>query len=202
MPDPSRATGPTGQAGFSLMELLVVISIVAILIGILMPVLSAARVRASKVTCMANLRQVGVGIQAYVNANKDHFPRARYMPPPFLSADSDPPLNTLLDFHLLDAAQGKAREVYKCPSDSQVFALGGMSYMYQTAQGGSTLPEFFLVKYFNWPASRIVLSRDFDGGTFDLDGGGQVSVGAFHALRNLLFADGHVGNYDSSSLPE
>lgn len=182
--------------GFTLMELLVVISIIVILIGLLMPALSAARARASKVSCMANLRQVGIGIQAYVDNNKDHYPRARYMPPPFLSADSDPPLNSLLDFYLVNSAEGKGREVYHCPSDDQVFALSGMSYIYQTAQGGSTLPEFFLVKYFNWPASKIVLSRDFDGGTFDIEGGQQVTVGPFHVLRNLLFADGHVGNFE------
>ncbi len=182
-------------AGFTLMELLVVISIIAILVGILLPVLSAARARASKVACMANLRQVGIGIQSYVAANRDHYPRARYMPPPFLSADPDPPLNTLLDFHLLDGSQGRAREVYKCPSDSQAFALSGMSYMYQTGQGGDTLPEFFLVKYFNWPASKIVISRDFDGGTFDIETG-QLTINAFHISRNLLFADGHVGNFE------
>jgi len=183
------------KRGFTLLELLVVISIIGILVGILLPVLSAARSRASKVACMANLRQVGMGIQSYVAANKDFYPRARYMPPPFLSADPDPPLNTLIDFYLLNGSEGKAREVYKCPSDSQAFALSGMSYMYQTGQGGDTFAEFFLVKYFNWPASKIVIARDFDGGTFDIEGG-QVTINAFHISRNLLFADGHVGNFE------
>jgi len=185
----------SGRRAFTLLELLVVISIIGILIGILLPVLSAARTHANKVACMANLRQIGIGIQAYVDGNKGHYPRARYMPPPFYSSDPDPALNSLLDFYLVDSAEGKAREVYKCPSDSQVFALSGMSYMYQTGQGGPTLPEFILVKLLNWPASKIVLSRDFDGGTFELESG-QITVGVFHRSRNLLFADGHVGDFE------
>lgn len=183
--------------GFTLMELLVVISIIAILIGILLPVLSAARSRANKVACMANLRQVGIGIQAYVAGSKEYYPKAKYMPDPFLSADPDPALNTFLDFYLVDSsAQGKGREVYHCPSDSQVFALSGMSYMYQASQLGDKFEDFFLVKYINLPASKIVIARDFDGGTFDLAPSGDITVDTFHLLRNLLFADGHVGNFN------
>lgn len=181
-------------SAFTLMELLVVIFIIGLLTGILLPTLSAARARANKVACMANLRQVGIGIQAYVDGNKDHYPAARYMPPPFLSVDENPPLNKYLDFYLVHADQGKGREVYRCPSDKTVFDLSGMSYMYQAEQGGSKLSEFFLVKYFNLPTSEIMISRDFDGGTFDVESG-QVTVDTFHRLRNLLFADGHVGNF-------
>lgn len=189
-------TTPRPVHGFSLIELLVVISIIAILIGILLPVLSAARARANKVACMSNLRQVGIGIQAYVAGNKEYYPKAKYMPEPFLSADPDPALNTFLDFYLIDSnPDGKGREIYHCPSDSQAFALSGMSYMYQASQLGNTFEEFFLVKYFNVPASKIVISRDFDGGTFDITPSGQVTIDTFHILRNLLFADGHVGNF-------
>jgi len=52
---------------FSLIELLVVISIIAVLIGILLPMLSKSRRRAETVQCMSNLRQVGIALDIYAN---------------------------------------------------------------------------------------------------------------------------------------
>jgi prepilin-type N-terminal cleavage/methylation domain-containing protein/prepilin-type processing-associated H-X9-DG protein len=59
---------------FTLVELLVVIGIIALLIGILIPVLGRARDQANKTACMSNMRQVMIGFMLYANSNKDKCP--------------------------------------------------------------------------------------------------------------------------------
>jgi prepilin-type N-terminal cleavage/methylation domain-containing protein/prepilin-type processing-associated H-X9-DG protein len=179
---------------FTLIELMVVISIIAILIGILLPTLSAARLRARKVTCSAELRQIGLAVQMYRDEWNGVFPTARYMPEPFLSGDDDPPLTVALKPHLTGESAG-TQNVYHCPGDELVFDRAGMSFMYQSELSGVRLETWFPVVAFNIPPSQILVSRDFDGGTFDLTDGSQLVVPSFHGLRNLLFADGHVGNF-------
>jgi prepilin-type N-terminal cleavage/methylation domain-containing protein/prepilin-type processing-associated H-X9-DG protein len=63
------------STAFTLIELLVVIAIIAILMGILMPAIQAAKERSKRVKCMNNLRQVGFATHMYANDNKGLIPQ-------------------------------------------------------------------------------------------------------------------------------
>jgi prepilin-type N-terminal cleavage/methylation domain-containing protein/prepilin-type processing-associated H-X9-DG protein len=70
----NRRRAKPQAAGFTLVELLVVIGIIALLIAILLPALSAARESAAALKSLSNLRQLGIGIQQYKNENRGLYP--------------------------------------------------------------------------------------------------------------------------------
>jgi prepilin-type N-terminal cleavage/methylation domain-containing protein/prepilin-type processing-associated H-X9-DG protein len=64
-------------AGFTLVELLVVMAIIAILISLLLPAMKKVREQARTTTCLTNLRQLGSSIQMYATDNNDYIPHVR-----------------------------------------------------------------------------------------------------------------------------
>jgi prepilin-type N-terminal cleavage/methylation domain-containing protein/prepilin-type processing-associated H-X9-DG protein len=197
------STSNPKKSGFTLVELLVVIGIIAVLIGLILPSLQKAQAQARWVNCQSNMRDVGVQLQAYANANRG------WIYPPRRGA-SKPPEERWPMF-VFKPAQWNPK-ILKCPSDAEIvendhsYILN--NHLYQKGiKYGSKVPN-------RTPSDVVVMGeKRWDYPDYYMDppdkpdspGDYYTRVDLYKHGRkgsNYLFLDGHVGTLsDKEAVP-
>jgi prepilin-type N-terminal cleavage/methylation domain-containing protein len=107
------APGALHRAGFSLLELLISLGIVAVLLGLLLPLINRARVAERSVACLSNLKTLALGLRMYATQHGGRLP--------------DPGDSAIPWEQMIRPQLGTSR-FFECPADVEMFPNLGSSY--------------------------------------------------------------------------
>ncbi|HEX2951604.1 MAG TPA: DUF1559 domain-containing protein, partial [Armatimonadota bacterium] len=171
------------RGGFTLIDLLVVIAIIAILAAILFPVFAKAREKARQTQCLNNLKQIGMGIQMYTQENDEKFPVAFTEPSGNANGIYDDGTDAL-QWRTDIGSYVSAEKVFKCPSVGK--NTSGYYYGYEAFLSGRALGGF------NARLNDIPVVGDAEAPV--LESPSEASM-RHNGKANWTFGDGHVGQY-------
>ncbi len=196
--DTSRRRPMPPPNAYTLVELLVVVSIMVLLIAILLPSLSRAREDARRTVCLANLKHIGVALFAYADTNNQLGPQVmqpigKYAPRSLLSVPGE-----MVNLGLLVPTEVADPRLFRCPSqrdfnydvDPELFEKSRVvgSYAYAVHLPASDSPRFGRFRHL------AMVSDDF---TVKYGGFGLGRL-AHKSAYNVLYTDASATRYSDS----
>jgi prepilin-type N-terminal cleavage/methylation domain-containing protein len=108
-------TNINAAKGFTLVELLLVVAVIAILAALLLPALGQAKAKAQRSACINNLRQINLGVRMYADDSSDAFPPPKNDFPP----DAFTAYTKLMKSYLgMTGASPERAKLFVCPADT------------------------------------------------------------------------------------